>query len=273
MMHSAVCAFSVVRFSRSCSTGKERDAESGNDYFGARYYASSMGRFMSPDWSAEQEPVPYAAMDNPQSLNLYAYVMNNPSVRIDDDGHDCEGMEIDACDNNVEGKEYTNGGLGAGNVLSGSDNSSPYTFTINAWAPRGWEPPPGCTSDAECETNNMYLRSILDELRSLNQRYNTSALVLAAVFSKAHGQGERNRAGKASGTGNEKKVNQKARWDPRKQKWIGKDQNGKDKEMGPGFQPTPEQLEKAGLAMAGVATGATAWTVLEDIGIAVAVAF
>ncbi len=30
-------------------TGKERDAESGLDYFGARYYASSMGRFMSPD--------------------------------------------------------------------------------------------------------------------------------------------------------------------------------------------------------------------------------
>ena len=32
-------------------TGKERDSESGNDYFGARYYASTMGRFMSPDWS------------------------------------------------------------------------------------------------------------------------------------------------------------------------------------------------------------------------------
>ncbi len=30
-------------------TGKERDAESGLDYFGARYYGSGMGRFMSPD--------------------------------------------------------------------------------------------------------------------------------------------------------------------------------------------------------------------------------
>ncbi len=30
-------------------TGKERDAESGLDYFGARYYGSNMGRFMSPD--------------------------------------------------------------------------------------------------------------------------------------------------------------------------------------------------------------------------------
>ncbi len=35
-------------------TGKERDTESGNDYFGARYYSSQMGRFMSPDWSTER---------------------------------------------------------------------------------------------------------------------------------------------------------------------------------------------------------------------------
>ena len=37
-------------------TGKERDAESGNDYFEARYYSSAMGRFMSPDWSAKEDP-------------------------------------------------------------------------------------------------------------------------------------------------------------------------------------------------------------------------
>jgi RHS repeat-associated protein len=69
-------------------TGKERDAESGNDYFGARYYASSMGRFMSPDWSAKEEPVPYAKLDNPQTLNLYAYVRNNSLSRFDADGHE-----------------------------------------------------------------------------------------------------------------------------------------------------------------------------------------
>ena len=69
-------------------TGKKRDAESGNDYFGARYYASTMGRFMSPDWSAKVAPVPYAKLDDPQSLNLYAYVRNNPLAGIDADGHD-----------------------------------------------------------------------------------------------------------------------------------------------------------------------------------------
>jgi RHS repeat-associated protein len=71
-------------------TGKERDTESGNDYFGARYYGSTMGRFLSPDWSAKEEPVPYAKLDDPQSLNLYAYVRNNPLTRVDPDGH-CGG--------------------------------------------------------------------------------------------------------------------------------------------------------------------------------------
>jgi hypothetical protein len=33
----------------SCCPGKERDTESGNDNFGATYYASSMGRWMSPE--------------------------------------------------------------------------------------------------------------------------------------------------------------------------------------------------------------------------------
>ena len=69
-------------------TGKERDTESGLDYFGARYYASNFGRWMSPDWSAKAEPVPYAKLDNPQSLNLYNYVGGNPLSKADADGRD-----------------------------------------------------------------------------------------------------------------------------------------------------------------------------------------
>lgn len=68
-------------------TGKERDAESGLDYFGARYYGSSLGRFTSPDWSARPTAVPYADFKNPQSLNQYAYVLGNPLSRPDLDGH------------------------------------------------------------------------------------------------------------------------------------------------------------------------------------------
>ena len=77
---------------RSRYTGKERDTESGLDYFGARYYTSTMGRFMSPDWSAKEEPVPYSKLDNPQTLNLYSYTLNNPLSNVDTDGHACSGI-------------------------------------------------------------------------------------------------------------------------------------------------------------------------------------
>jgi len=68
-------------------TGQYHDFESNLDYFGARYYSNSQGRFMSPDWSASPEPVPYGELGNPQSLNLYSYVKNNPLNATDLDGH------------------------------------------------------------------------------------------------------------------------------------------------------------------------------------------
>jgi RHS repeat-associated protein len=74
-------------------TGKERDAESGLDEFSARYYASSMGRFMIPDWAAKATTVPYASFGDPQTLNLYSYVRNSPLSHADADGHCLE----DAC--------------------------------------------------------------------------------------------------------------------------------------------------------------------------------
>lgn len=46
-----------------------------------------MARFYQPDWSATPEPVPYANFGNPQSLNLYTYVRNNPLSFGDPDGH------------------------------------------------------------------------------------------------------------------------------------------------------------------------------------------
>jgi RHS repeat-associated protein len=72
-------------------TGKERDTESGNDYFGARYYASTMGRWMSPDFNGTDDyasPIPYADLSNPQTLNLYSYGGNNPLSNVDPDGHE-----------------------------------------------------------------------------------------------------------------------------------------------------------------------------------------
>ena len=84
-LHSTICPF--VCFNRIPLYGKERDTESGLDYFGARYYCSNMGRWMSPDWADKPEAVPYSSLENPQSLNLYGYVLNNPLSKADSDGH------------------------------------------------------------------------------------------------------------------------------------------------------------------------------------------
>jgi RHS repeat-associated protein len=74
-------------------TGKYHDSESGLDYFGARYYANAIGRFMSPDWADTATTVPYAEFGDPQSLNLYGYVENVPVNRVDADGHSYAGMD------------------------------------------------------------------------------------------------------------------------------------------------------------------------------------
>ena len=75
-------------------TGHEHDEETNDDYFDARYYSSSFGRFLTPDWSATPEPIPYASVGNPQTLNLYSYVENNPITGTDPDGHAIDVGEV-----------------------------------------------------------------------------------------------------------------------------------------------------------------------------------
>jgi|SRR5271165_475426 len=48
-MQLGACSFSLALRGTHKFTGKERDTESGLDYFGFRYFGSSLGRFMSPD--------------------------------------------------------------------------------------------------------------------------------------------------------------------------------------------------------------------------------
>jgi RHS repeat-associated protein len=64
-------------------TQKERDNETELDYFLARYYASGQGRFTSPD-------AYFGRLTDPQTLNLYSYVKNNPLKYIDPTGHQDE---------------------------------------------------------------------------------------------------------------------------------------------------------------------------------------
>jgi RHS repeat-associated protein len=61
-------------------TSKERDVETGLDYFGARYYSSMHGRFTSVDEAPSK-------LINPQTLNKYRYALNNPLYHLDPDGN------------------------------------------------------------------------------------------------------------------------------------------------------------------------------------------
>ncbi len=70
-------------------TGQQNDSETGLDYYNARYYSPQIRHFTQPD---DVIADPY----NPQNLNRYAYVNNNPLTYNDPTGH-CFGPFIVAC--------------------------------------------------------------------------------------------------------------------------------------------------------------------------------
>jgi len=116
-------------------TGKERDAESGLDYFGARMYGSSMGRFMSPDTHG-------GVLSNPQTLNRYAYALNNPLIFIDPTGHDCVyASQLDSngqptvvrgdCKSDTDDGVFYDGHL----TFSGMDGAGNYVYTGSPYQP------------------------------------------------------------------------------------------------------------------------------------------
>lgn len=73
---------SALRTPSTLFTGKERDAETGLDYFGARYLSSAQGRFVSPDPKLLSD----RHITDPRKWNRYAYVLNSPLMLIDPNG-------------------------------------------------------------------------------------------------------------------------------------------------------------------------------------------
>lgn len=93
-------------------TGKERDAETGLDYFGARYFSGAQGRFTSPD----PKMFPHDITD-PQSWNKYGYTRNNPLRFTDPNGEDFWDYLVGAA--NAFGSDNA---LGAGRATSGNSD-------------------------------------------------------------------------------------------------------------------------------------------------------
>jgi RHS repeat-associated protein len=167
-------------------TGKERDTESGLDYFGARYYGSNMGRFQSPD-SLMGDP------ENPQSWNLYSYVQNNPVTKTDPDGHD-----VRVCDNNgqcntVSNDAYTaaqqgnNSGLNVPtlNQVGGNSNSND-TFNATAITNSSGQTVGTATYVPENPGIDPYIPS---NAAGYSQLSNTSQVVKAGVVAYAGAYG------------------------------------------------------------------------------------
>jgi RHS repeat-associated protein len=75
-------------------TGHERDANTGLDYFGARYYRPQVGRFTTVD------PLMTVGENlvDPQRWNRYAYAKNNPIRYVDPDGRDVTPVVVTTAD-------------------------------------------------------------------------------------------------------------------------------------------------------------------------------
>ncbi|MBI3658033.1 MAG: hypothetical protein HY232_16650, partial [Acidobacteria bacterium] len=103
-------------------TGRLRDHESGLDYFGARYYGSALGRFVSPD-AVRNDSHP----GNPQSWNRYAYGRNNPLRFFDPTG---EAVVAYDANGNLLCKDLDCNFYKKGNLTVGDKTYTPDQYTV-----------------------------------------------------------------------------------------------------------------------------------------------
>jgi len=128
-------------------TAKERDSESGLDYFGARYYGSALGRFTSSDpyniltrkdqgkTQAERKSLLDRVISNPQSWNKYAYALNAP-LHLVDTGGNCSAPaglkpgQTGVCIEAFIAAPWI-GGIGLGDNRSFSASGGTYRFRVD----------------------------------------------------------------------------------------------------------------------------------------------
>jgi RHS repeat-associated protein len=123
-------------------TTYERDAESANDYAMFRTYVNRLGRFDSPD----PAPLDSAVLENPQKLNRYSYVLNNPVNLFDPFGLDClylndagDGIETIDDQSSFEECSFNGGFWGDGTVIGAwiDPNSNNVLLLTRGWDSNG----------------------------------------------------------------------------------------------------------------------------------------
>lgn len=97
-------------------TGKPWSSDTGLYYYGARWYDPSVGRFISPDPRGGR-------LSNPQSLNLYVYVLNNPLRFVDPTGlRECGFWDV-VCKASNLGESVVTGATAVANTVVSAYNS------------------------------------------------------------------------------------------------------------------------------------------------------
>lgn len=121
-------------------TGQERDQETGFDYFAARHYGSSIGRFMVPDPAGNV----VADFSNPQTWNMYSYARNNPLTYVDPSGLDPILPCVNDTDPNTGNICAT--GTGAPGLAQGGGDNSGGADCFLSFLCGGGQPPSSSTS-------------------------------------------------------------------------------------------------------------------------------
>ncbi len=185
-----VTGYGVDEGLRQKFTGKERDSESGLDYYLAKYYGSNMGRFMSPDDGTEHDSA------NPQSLNRYTYVHNNPLRFIDPYGHSTHTAangDVLAVYNEGDNGVYQHTDIDNRmdwdrSKLDSDDEGSNYMGETPRWdefAAHDRAHPNGISGTAMKDALIHFGISINSQIAELNEIANKQGLTLTALLSRS----------------------------------------------------------------------------------------
>jgi RHS repeat-associated protein len=194
---SGVTGYTAADSIRQRFTSKERDIESGMDYFLARYYSASQGRFTSPDEftggpdelfdfadDASDNPTFYADIFEPQSLNKYQYCYNNPFRYVDPDGHDggaTVAAEVLRAGAGAAARRATYAIPGFGQVLLATEIVLGVFKALDDGKPTG---------DGSCPSCEGSMRAVQRRLEQQEAQNNAQAEQNATVHQK-NGEGEK----------------------------------------------------------------------------------
>jgi len=159
-------------------TGKERDAETGLDYFGARYYGSKIGRFTTVD------PV-YTWKENladPQRWNRYAYSLNNPLRYVDPNGKWPTGVHNEIIQTAFPG--LTTGQI---QLLQQASSDTDYVISFNGKSPQ--DPANSYIHSMSDGVHNQDPREAQQRAEAFVNANEQDARAWQAIYESAGGQG------------------------------------------------------------------------------------